>query len=244
MREPQGAVKPAKERGWVHILNREAQGPQRTPAFRVRASCSASLDWDPLVRSGVARTSEEAVAALAEQLGVSHESLRGLRAFQYAERRAWAFPMWNDVGDIVGVRLRAGGRKFAISGSRNGLFVPADLAPSGSILVTEGESDAAALLSLGFDAIGVPGVRQCSAMVAQFVRGRPVVIVGDNDDAGAAGVDDLLRHVLPWSPSVKIVRPPEGLKDARAWLRAGLSRQELAALIERTEPRRLRIMGA
>ena len=64
--------------------------------------------------------------------------------------------------ELVGIRLRSElGGKFAVKRSRLGLFM-AELSGSGLLWVTEGESDCAAALSLGLEAVGIPGAGQAT----------------------------------------------------------------------------------
>ena len=98
-----------------------------------------------------------------------------------------------------------------------------------TIYVAEGETDTAALLSMGVYAIGIPGSGQATRMVVDFILGRSlsVVIVGDNDDAGRFGARKLASKLSLYSPCVKLIYPPEGIKDARAWLHQGATREQL-----------------
>ena len=95
-------------------------------------------------------------------LGVSVESLRRLGVGWSAKHRAWAFPMSNAAGDVLGIRLRLpGGKKLSVKGGKEGLVHsrrgPLRL-PSGRLLllIAEGPTDTAALLDLGFSAVGRP----------------------------------------------------------------------------------------
>jgi DNA primase len=55
-----------------------------------------------------------------------------------------------------------------------------------------------------------------------------VIIVADRDDAGRRGAERL-RDALLIVAVVRIVSPPQGIKDARAWVCSGVDR----AVVER-----------
>jgi len=174
------------------------------------------------------------VERLAASLGVSSGSLFRLGIRWAAPHRAWAFPMCSTDRQIIGVRLRAeDGRKWAVGGSRNGLFWPADLSGGGPLLVCEGPTDTAALLDLGFDAIGRPSCAGATEMVVDAVRRlhrRDVVVVADGDRPGIEGADRLARALTEAGCRPKVICPSVG-KDARAWVQAGATRAEVEAVI-------------
>lgn len=97
------------------------------------------------------------------------------------------------------------------------------------IICVEGMSDAAAALDLGFVAVGRPSNLAGLGLLRELVRGRHVILVGENDKKpptkempngdwpGKTGVEaafENLRHVCP---SVVKVFPPSDVKDFRAW---------------------------
>jgi DNA primase len=108
-------------------------------------------------------------------------------------------------------------------------------------LIVEGESDLVAALDLGFAAIGRPNCNSCVDMTADFVKGREVVIIGDNDDGGRFGVERLSDTLVLYCKDIRIVYPPEGIKDLRDWLRIGLAAEKLRGIIGNTKPVRIRI---
>lgn len=173
------------------------------------------------------------------------EAGRGPRWRRHAARfglavGVWTYPMRLDGDGVVGVRVRRpDGRKLAVTGSVQGVFVPATLETSGHLLVTEGPTDAAAAFTLGFDAVGRPcktaGRRADQAALARS-RGRDVVVIPDADDTGPHGARSFAAEALRVARTVRIVMPPRGVKDLRDWLRAGLTRPELLDVITRTPP--------
>jgi hypothetical protein len=162
------------------------------------------------------------VAKLAESLGISETSLHALELGWDDARSTWSFPMRDGAGTLVGFRLRtASGSKFTRKGTHAGLFIPASQQLSGRLFVAEGPTDTAALLDLGFPAIGRPSCSGGSHAIVQLARRlevRDVVLVADADAAGRRGAEDLARELLRYAV-VRIIEPPQG--DLRGWYSAG-----------------------
>jgi len=168
----------------------------------------------------------------------------GLRRAQHA----WTFPMLGAHGEVVGIRIRLPrGEKLCVKLSRMGLFVPTDFpAQLKTLFVTEGETDAAALHAVGLVAIGRPGCRSCARLTADFVRGRKpeeVVVVSDADEVGRRGAIDLAMRLRVVCVQVRVIVPPEGIKDARAWVRAGATGSDIEGAGARAELIGLRTVG-
>jgi hypothetical protein len=226
---------PVKSGGWVHKL---ANTPPARPAPRrvQPAPVAAVKDWPALV----ATFPRDQVPSLASDLGVFEVALHRLETGWAAQHHAWAFPMYSGRREMIGIRLRANnGRKFAVTGSHNGLFWPTGLCTQADLLVIcEGPTDTAALLGLGFDVIGRP---QCSGMeylvidACRRLRPRDVVILADFDEPkpapgggtfrpGQDGACRLADELTLAGVRPKIILPLVG-KDARAWVRAGATRE-------------------
>lgn len=184
----------------------------------------------------------------AVSLGLTTASIGRFGVGWCQQYRAWSFPMVDADGRVVGIRLRrSDGSKFAVKGGREGLFVPRDrpveLAP---LLITEGPTDAAALLEMGFaNVIGRPSCTGGMKMVVQIIQRAPtdIVIVADNDEPGQRGAANLASVLAVYAPAVRVIQPPEGIKDARDWLRAGGTREDIERLIEAARVRRLQVKG-
>lgn len=122
--------------------------------------------------------------------------------------------------------------------------MPTGLDPAEQLLVCEGQTDAAAMLDLGFAAIGRPGCRStvgtCVALARRLAVSR-VVIVGDTDEQGRGGAGALAAALAIVSRDVRVIHPPGGVKDAREWKKRGATRQDVLAAIETAQPRRLAV---
>jgi len=126
---------------------------------------------------------------LAKQLGVEDWSLVHLHVSRHPQEKAWAIPMRDGDNKIIGIHLRCDdGSKKAITGSRNGLFIP-QVNPQKLAFVCEGASNTAALVTMGFYAIGRPSCNSGGEMLKVALKRLGVsriVIVGDNDSLKSA----------------------------------------------------------
>jgi len=226
--------RPTRNGGWLHQVTDAP--PRPAPREYVpRPPRRPSPDWPALLRRFKRDTRTAEVMRLAASLGVSPGSLSRLGVVWAAPHRAWAFPMCDALRKTTGIRLRAAnGRKWAVSGSRNGLFWPADLAGAGPLLFCEGPTDTGALLDLGYDAIGRPSCTGAVDLVIEVVRGlrvRDVVVVADADEQGIDGADRLARALTEEGHRPKVIQPQRA-KDARAWVAAGATRAVVDSAIQ------------
>jgi len=177
----------------------------------------------------IERTRVECIEAHAVELGVSASALMSLGCAWAGQHRAWAFPMWSGE-EVCGIRLRApSGRKWAVLGSRSGVFTVPE--PEGdTLIVCEGPTDTAAALTLGFSAIGRPSCRGQEEMIRSYIRShrfRTVVIIADRDGPGQDGAIKLAEEIkMP----CRIVKPLG--KDIRAWVSSGATAAHVQCVIE------------
>ncbi|MCA8975203.1 MAG: hypothetical protein KDC98_10800 [Planctomycetes bacterium] len=246
--------------GWIHprpdLPPGSNNGDAPPPPWRNRKKDEQPrIDWASAARRYSEQITDEQVQHLATDLGVEPAALRdlgigfgtvhagtGARGDFHVEN--YTFPMFDKRGEVCGLRRRdpTNGRKFGVKGSRNGVL--RRLRPSdGLVLNCEGESDTAAALSFGFDAIGRPGATTCVDIAAAYARGLDVVVVADNDDptdpkkkSAIAGTAKLVAKLTQVAKSVRVVRPPAGTKDLRAWRQAGATREDIDAAIAGAEP--------
>lgn len=86
------------------------------------------------------------------------------------------------------------------------------------IVVVEGYSDTAAAMDLEFVAVGRPSAAGGQSMLPALLRGRDIIIVGDNDaGAGQQGLDATFLTLKNICKSVIKVLPPSQYKDLRDW---------------------------
>ena len=106
---------------------------------------------------------------LANRLGVSVESLEQLEGSIF--KAGWLFPMRDGKGEITGYHIRwFKGGKGVEEGGHLGLFIPKGTNTAGIQIITEGMSDLAVALDLGFCAIGRPCASACVPETVEYLR--------------------------------------------------------------------------
>lgn len=213
--------------GWIHQYNGQRPiyvGQPRIAPRRINVeSVSKTLN-------------STEIDTLAKQLGVSVESLKALDAAWSPKEQAWVFPMSNGAGEVVGFRTRyPDGEKRAITGSQGGLFIP-DIEPEEIAFLPEGPTDTAALLTMGFYAIGRPSCNSGTEFLRQTLKRlsiRRVVVVADNDEEKERpngtkwrpGLDGAKRLKKDLGLMSVLWMPPNPIKDSRQLLnKAGVEK--------------------
>ena len=171
------------------------------------------------------------ITTLSHSLGVTAHSLHRL-GVGYLNGAA-AFPMKDFRGKVVGIRLRIDtGGKWAVTGSRSGLFYHIDDWGHNTGLIAEGPTDAAALMDLGYAVVGRPSCRGSVFDTIALVQRKfaTAVIVSDHDGPGYDGARALAKEMRQQDIPTKIIRPLRG-KDARQWVRDGATRDLVGDLI-------------
>ncbi len=237
------------EAGWLHRLRDNPWQPARRVVRSVSvAPVSLQRDMGPLAAEYRGAINYDRLQTLSRSLGLSASSLSALGIGWSAHHHGWTFPMVDPDRNILGIRLRLpDGRKLAVKGSREGLFVPASSVTDARLLVAEGPTDTAALLDMGFGGVvGRPSCTGGAKLLITLVRRHrlpEVVIVADADEPGRCGANNLASVLVAYVPSVRIITPPAGLHDARDWLRAGGARHDVEEAIGAAVVRRLVIRG-
>lgn len=182
MREP--SAHSSKDGGWYHDYDgankpvaRDTQPVKYVPIVKIECAQYAKELWH--------QTSPMQIQELSLALGVSVNSLDTLQACYSARDKAYAFPMRDADDNIIGIRLRNDkGEKWAVKGSRQGLFVPRCNIPK-LVYLCEGPTSTAAALTLGFYAIGRPNCNSGDDLVKATLKRLGIyraVIVADNDE--------------------------------------------------------------
>lgn len=206
--------------------------------FRPTKSADDRKRCDSMARVFARNLTDAGREHLASLLGVAPDALRRLQVGWNPAQQVTSWPMRNDEGEIVGIRLRdpETSRKWSVGGSdgHGVLYDPDQVlnAPQGArVWICEGASDTAALLTLGLIAIGCPSAGVGGGFIASIghrIRPAEWVIVADADPKGIEGAKKLQSELLAVAP-VRIIYPPTGCKDARAWLGMGARRETLEA---------------
>ena len=218
MRVP--SPKPAKSGGWMWRSQRElSPGPSREPRRSVPPP--PPINATKLHRGWWTSTDDGVRDAFARELGLSVAAVVAANAAWAAPYSAWAFPMCDGHGNILGIRLRNAQGKFAVRGSKQGIFIP-NVPPQKTLFVCEGPTDTAAAVDLGLFAVGRPNCCCGGADIKIFARRHQchrVVVVSDNDKPGLDGARKVGAEIkLPFA----VVVPPA--KDLREFVRLGGTR--------------------
>jgi len=238
--------KPTKNGGFLHYTDDAVKRPEPTRIEKRRATHAVTgVDLETLLSSSCTRFSLEFPIDPMTELGVSRLSL--LRLETGLIGKSISFPMRDGFSKLVGFRLRGpDGSKWTVKGTHNGLFIPTGLPPDGPgiaipLLICEGPTDCAALLDLGYSAIGRPSCSGGADHLIQYLKGkwRDIVIVSDNDEPkqvgdrtfcpGIDGAMRLAEALRNYARSIRVIVPKK--KDIREWVRQGATRMVVDALI-------------
>jgi len=207
MRVQSGKI--AHNGGWLH----EIEGAKPLP-LPPRLPYTPSINAERILAEWSRATEARKVWELAQKLGLPVASLLLLSPAWASDHQAWAFPMVDSYGHVIGIRLRdEHGNKWAVKGSKQGLFVP-DCAPQELVIVCEGPTDTAAALSMGFYAVGRPSCLGCESYVQSLIRRndiRRAVIFADNDEPGQTGARKLIQYL--GVPAIIMYPPAKDLRD-------------------------------
>jgi hypothetical protein len=218
--------RPAKSGGWMHCQRQLSPGRLMPP--RPQTPPPPTINATKLHRDWLAATTPTQLAEFAAALGLSVAALVSANAAWAEAHRAWAFPMCDGHGNVVGIRLRRlDGFKFAVRGSKQGIFI-ANVPTQKTLFVCEGPTDTAAAVELGLFAVGRPNCCCGGPEIRIYARRHQcqrVVMISDNDKPGLDGACKVGAEIgLPFAVYV----PP--VKDLREFVRLGGTR----AMIENT----------
>lgn len=217
----------AKNGGWLHPLDGKHKIiPVRHDPAPTLFRPQVYFEW-----KSANNTPMEAQQYL-NGLGVDPHAWYRLGACWAAPHKAWAFPMQDGNGEIIGVQLRyLDGSKRAFKGSKNGLFVP-DQPASGFALVCEGASDTAAAISMGYYAVGRQSCSGSIDMLRDLCERKGIkelAFVSDNDHPGVNGAMKASETIS--LPHVFVIPPA---KDLREFYQSGGNRDMLNCLIQQS----------
>lgn len=214
--------------GWFH--------PFEGPEYKTRPLPARPVmprpDFRKMIEAWSQETPEWDIKMLAVKLGVAVRALGALGCCWSESHRAWAFPMSDERGDVIGIRLRYdNGSKRAVTGTNgSGLFIPDEnlISAQKTLFLTEGPTSTAAALTLGLWAIGRPNNCAGGNTINAFIkrhRVREAVIWADNDKDQVRrdgsrhnpGIEGAHNYAPPCRSTV-LLTPA---KDARVFLNLG-----------------------
>jgi hypothetical protein len=219
-----------------------------TYRFTVDSSVGRSVSLEPaderqvyinagaIHRQCVKAIATEQIHELACDLGVAVEALEIMGCGWHKQEQAYSFPMYDHAAKIIGIRLRKpDGRKYAVRGSKQGVFLPVGAFPRDDVAIfVEGPTDAAALVTLGIENVfGLPSISVLSEFVRKAVRfddrNREWIYLADADAPGQEAAARFAAALVHAGCPGKVIVPPGGHKDMRAWLNAGATRAKVLA---------------
>lgn len=221
--------------GWLHFYDESELKHLAPKALPQREK--PKIDCFALMRKWELKTTIFQKLVFARVIGVRLSALVALGAAWAPEYKAWAFPMQNADGNVIGIRLRnMRAFKWAVNGSLQGIFVP-KIKPNESekiALLPEGPTDVCAALSLGLYAIGRPTCQTGNEMLGPCLRRLGIsraIIVQDNDDKKYRskqdekgfypGIDGALKCKKELGMPSVIWTPPSPIKDLREFKNKG-----------------------
>ncbi len=236
------------EAGWLHVLRDDGRRNPDAPRVRRVVIDGSRSRFGDLAGGFQSAAAPSAIAGIARGLGLAPGSLARL-GIGWADRESllqlgtscrgrgcWTFPMMDAAASVVGIRLRTeDGFKYAIAGGKQGLFIPTGLDTPDRLFVAEGATDTAALLDLGFAAVGRPSCNSGARILVGLVNSlRPseIVIVGDGDEPGIRGAESLTAVLRAYVRIVRTIYPPDGIKDVRAWKNSSSDTRAVKADLE------------
>jgi phage/plasmid primase-like uncharacterized protein len=143
------------------------------------------VDQGRIAQSWREKYGHESLPILAKDLGVPVEVLTQLGTVKAPQHDVWGFPMRDDKGHVIGIRMRhRNGRKWCEPGGHNGLFIP-QIPPQSEVVICEGPTDTATALSLGLYAVGRFNCSGGVMMLTEFIKHNKIkraTIVADVDN--------------------------------------------------------------
>ena len=226
--------------GWIHRIGDPVD---RTLIREAKRKKQHRPNFKKMHKELSESTKEENLYLFAEELGVTIDSLHRMNVVRHDRKKAWAFPMYNHIGDMTGLRLRSSWGKWALDGSNAGLFTNrGEQFDSELWLVVEGATDTAAAISLEFNTVGRPSCRGQEIMLRDYLDmngARQVIIIPDNDEPKHdsqgrifyPGIDGAIALTKKVAFNASIVMPP--CNDFRTWVNDGITKDEVVDYISK-----------
>lgn len=218
--------------GWFHVVGR---GPLR-PHDRSITLPPPIINRASLVEHYHA-LGQPYLKLLAAELGVSVESLVQLEVGWSPDEGCWMWPLSDLEGVVPGIMRRwPNGEKRLMPGHtpRTGLYLPCGQIFNRPLLIVEGGSDVAAALTLGFNALGrfscSHGKWELARAMRELMTPEATIVSDAGNQAEREGAWHLANHLYQTTP-VRLIEPPNGIKDLRAWFKAGATKNDILAAI-------------
>ncbi len=203
--------------GYIHPTNGEYKNLKMPKKKRFKAP----INWNTLNKLYGQKITSEQFFKLVKEWNIDGDVLDNLLLGWDGE--AYTFPTRNPDGEIIGIQRRfKDGSKCMVKGSSLGLFIPS-IPTEDNLYITEGVSDLACLIDLGFYGIAKPSAKVGNQMVVDFVEKntpKNITIICDNDDPGIKGASELVRMLtFNFNVQLTVVTPPPNINDLRKWIK-------------------------
>ena len=204
--------------GYIHDIN-PLMAPSLPAPRMPEPEPYLDIDWRLGADQAVNRMENFMYDELTKQTGLSKGELQSMRVGWSSKKSAYTFPMRDHEGATIGIRLRTPeGKKFAVKGSRAGLFYAGDPPAKGQVLIAEGPTDTACLAGKGFSVVGRPSCNGGGIYLLKMLSWKhQAVLVADNDKPGRDGAESIAKLIKDKAASVRIMTPPRG-NDIKDWV--------------------------
>jgi len=134
-----------------------------------------------------------------------------------------------------------GGWIWSLQGITPVLYRLPEVIKAEEVLICEGEKDADTLAALGLTATTCPmGAEKWRERYNEYLKGKRVVIIPDNDDAGRKHLAQVARSLVGAGIEARVVHMPDGIKDvsdfAATFKEESEATERLAMMIDGAEP--------
>ena len=224
-----GSKKYIEGSGYLHIL-KESDKSWPVQSYRFELP-SHNVIMADIAKKYMIKSGDRRLARLSDLLGIEEEALTSHWIGYSGSKKGFTFPMFRAKFQVLGIRIRQdGGKKFAVKGSKEGLFIPREFyKDKRPVVVCEGPTDAACCTSFDFRTVGRPSCLGGQKLLVELLEDEHVCILADSDGPGQTGAQKLAEALFRKSKSVSVATPPA--KDLREWKNQGCQRQDLLQLI-------------
>lgn len=128
---------------------------------------------------------------------------------------------------------------WAIDGVRRVLYRLQEVISSQDLFIVEGEKDANSLASIGFTATtNTEGSSQWLDSYSEFLKGKNVVVIPDNDDPGRRHADEIIRSIAGKAPKIFKFEVPAPDKDISDFINRhnGNAKAEILKILDVLKP--------
>jgi hypothetical protein len=187
------------------------------------------------------------VDALVKAFGIDARTWLRLRVGWHES--GFVFPLVDPLPDIVNYEVLSSERwPYPACPESGGVLLPDGVGQQPIVVITQGAANVAALLDMGFDAIGLPyngcRVDEVRVMLAERPGWHEVVLLEERTKPGTniskatrALYAELQARLASGHRKVYSLRPPVGVNNAYAWLKKGATEDDVMAVIDAEKPR-------